>query len=408
MVDKLARPRHNPAMIASLRTCDWLTTVRVKAYLWILALLNLGTLLALGTTARNGVDRNGFLLGTDFLSFWTVGRMLQGHGRPYDQAAHVAAQQAYFTQADAFTAFFYPPSFLPFTYPLGWLPYFPALVLWLATTGALFVFAIHRWLRTFLVELPTWLLLLAFPASVIQITHGQTAFLLAGLLMLALLWLRSAPILAGMLLGLATVKPQFGLLLPLVLVLTGEWRALFSAAASALLLAGASALLFGPGIWEDWISLTRAAQTAMDAGAVGYAKMVSPFTGLMLLGVPAPAAYLIQAGVSLGIAAMLARVSWRRTYRPELGALTLVGAVLATPFVLDYDLLLLVPAMIVIAAGGWRSWEKLAVFLAFAAPAFARPIGMNLHLPLVPPIALLLFWVLWRRLRTTNEGDAHA
>ncbi len=146
----------------------------------------------------------------------------------------------------------------------------------------------------------------------------------------------------------------------------------------------------------------------MDAGAVGYAKMVSPFTGLMLLGVPAPAAYLIQAGVSLGIAAMLARVSWRRTYRPELGALTLVGAVLATPFVLDYDLLLLVPAMIVIAAGGWRPWEKLAVFLAFAAPAFARPIGMNLHLPLVPPIALLLFWVLWRRLRTRTEGDAHA
>lgn len=397
-------------MMAFLRTCDWLTTARVRAYLWILAILNLGTLLGLVTTSHDGVDRNGFLLGTDFLSFWTAGRMLHQHGNPYDQAAHIAAQQTYFTQADAFTAFFYPPSFLPFAYPLGWLPYFPALAVWLLVTGALFVFAVHRWLRAFPVEVPAWLLLLAFPASVIQITHGQTAFLSAGPLMLAMLWLRSAPIMAGVLLGLATVKPQFGLLVPLVLVLTGEWRASFSAAANALVLAAGSALLFGSEVWANWLSLTRAAQTAMDAGAVGYAKMVSPFAGLMLLGAPARAAYLVQAGVSLGIAGLLARVSWRRTYSPQLGALTLVGAVLVTPFVLDYDLLLLTPAMIVIAADGWRPWERLAVFLAFAAPAFARPIGMNLHLPLVPLIALLLFCVLWRRLRATqlNEGEADA
>jgi hypothetical protein len=109
----------------------------------------------------------------------------------------------------------------------------------------------------------------------------------------------------------------------------------------------------------------------------------------------------VQSAISVTVAAMLAMVCWRRSYTPELGALMLVGAVLVTPFVLDYDLLLLVPAMIVIAASGFRSWEKLAVFLAFAAPAFARPIGMNLHLPLVPEIAFFLFWVLWKRLRAS-------
>jgi hypothetical protein len=118
----------------------------------------------------------------------------------------------------------------------------------------------------------------------------------------------------------------------------------------------------------------------------------------------------VQAVVSVTVTVMLAAVGWRQVYTPELGALTLVGAVLVTPFVLDYDLLLLAPVMIVIVAqraqGGFRSWEKLAVFLAFAAPAFARPIAMNLHVPLVPPIACFLFWVLWRRLRTSPAPPA--
>lgn len=394
----------------SLRDADWLTVARVRAYLWIVAALNLVTLVTLAATSNRGVDRNGFLLGTDFLSFWTAGRMLGNHADVYDQSAHIAAQQAYFTQSDAFTAFFYPPMFLPFCWPLGWLPYVPALALWLVTTGALFVFAVLRWLRARAVPAPGWLLLAAFPASVIQITHGQTAFLSAGLLLLGTLWVRERPVLAGVLFGLATIKPQFGLLVPLVLVLTGEWRVIAAAAGSALALATVSALLFGKGIWPEWYALTQAAQTAMDAGSVGYAKMVSPFAAAMLLGIPAQASYIAQGTISVTVAAMLATVGWGRTYTPELGALMLVGAVLVTPFVLDYDLLLLVPAMIVIAAHGnhrgYGSWEKLAVFLAFAAPAFARPLGMHLHVPIVPEIAFFLFWVLWKRMRASAASPA--
>ena len=393
-----------------LRVADWLTPARVRAYLWILAALNLATLIALVVSSRDGVDRNGFLLGTDFLSFWTAGQMLRVDANVYDQAAHIAMQQAYFTQPDAFTAFFYPPNLLPFCWPLGLLPYFPALALWLLATGALFGYAVVCWLRARPVAAPTWLLLAAFPACVIQVTHGQTAFLSAGLLLLGTLWVRERPVLAGVLFGIATLKPQFGVLVPLVLVLTREWRVVVAAGASALTLAGATAVLFGAGTWSQWLDLTQAAQTAMAEGSVGYAKMVSPFAGMMLLGIPARLAYMGQGAVGLGVALMLASVSWRRTYTIELGALTLVGAVLVTPFALDYDLLLLAPAMIVIAAagatGGFASWEKLAVFLAFAAPAFARPLGMNLQLPIVPAIALLLFWVLWRRLRASVAPPA--
>ena len=391
-------------MGVDLRRADWLTAARARAYLWIMALLNGVTLALLLATSRNGVDRNGHLLGTDFLSFWTVGRMLIGRRDIYDQSAHIAAQQAYFTQADGFTAFFYPPTFLPFCWPLGLLDYFPALALWLVVTGALFVLAVTAWLRRFPVAAPAWLLIAAFPATLIQVTHGQTAFLSAGLLLLGALWVRERPIFSGVLFGLATVKPQFGLLVPLVLVLTGEWRVIAAAAATALALTVASAVLFGAGLWHEWYTLTRAAQTAMDAGTVGYAKMVSPFAGLMLLGVPSGLSYALQGLISAVVAAMLAQASWRRRYTAELGALMLVGAVLVTPFVLDYDMLLLAPALIVVASRGFGPWEKLALLLAFAAPAFARPIGMNLHVPIMPEAAFLLYWVLWRRLRRDRTG----
>jgi len=391
-------------MGVDLRRADWLTAARARAYLWIMALLNGVTLALLLATSRNGVDRNGHLLGTDFLSFWTVGRMLIGRRDIYDQSAHIAAQQAYFTQADGFTAFFYPPTFLPFCWPLGLLEYFPALALWLVVTGALFVLAVTAWLRRFPVAAPAWLLIAAFPATLIQVTHGQTAFLSAGLLLLGALWVRERPIFSGVLFGLATVKPQFGLLVPLVLVLTGEWRVIAAAAATALALTVASAVLFGAGLWHEWYTLTRAAQTAMDAGTVGYAKMVSPFAGLMLLGVPSGLSYALQGLISAVVAAMLAQASWRRRYTAELGALMLVGAVLVTPFVLDYDMLLLAPTLIVVASRGFGPWEKLALLLAFAAPAFARPIGMNLHVPIMPEAAFLLYWVLWRRLRRDRTG----
>ena len=392
-------------MGVDLRRADWLTAARARAYLWIMALLNGVTLALLLATSRNGVDRNGHLLGTDFLSFWTVGRMLIGRRDIYDQSAHIAAQQAYFTQADGFTAFFYPPTFLPFCWPLGLLDYFPALALWLVVTGALFVLAVTAWLRRFPVAAPAWLLIAAFPATLIQVTHGQTAFLSAGLLLLGALWVRERPIFSGVLFGLATVKPQFGLLVPLVLLLTGEWRVIAAAAATALALTVASAVLFGAALWHEWYTLTRAAQTAMDAGTVGYAKMVSPFAGLMLLGVPSGLSYALQGLISAVVAAMLAQASWRRRYTAELGALMLVGAVLVTPFVLDYDMLLLAPTLIVVASRGFGPWEKLALLLAFAAPAFARPIGMNLHVPIMPEAAFLLYWVLWRRLRRNRTGQ---
>jgi hypothetical protein len=380
-----------------LRHAAWLGAARTHGYLRLFALLNLATLLLLLATSHGGVDRNGFLLGTDFLSFWTTGHMLHAGGAVYDVAAHTAAQRGFFAQDGFHTAFFYPPPFLLACYPLGFLPYFPALGLWLLTTGAAYFAVVRLWLLRMGVAQPAWLLFAAFPPVLICITHGQSAFLVAALLGAGTLLVRDRPWLAGACFGLAAIKPQFGLLVPIVLLLTGEWRVIAGAAATALLLGGLATLAFGPTMWSDWYAVSGAAQAAMSERAVGYAKMMSLFTAAMLLGASAALAYALQIGLSLAVAGGLAWASWRRSFTPALGAAMLAGAPLATPFVLDYDMALLAFPLIWLAANGFRPWEKLVFALAFASAAFARPLAMELGLPIMPLVLVALFVVLLRR-----------
>ena len=66
----------------------------------------------------------------------------------------------------------------------------------------------------------------AFPAVFINLGHGQNGFLTAGLLGAALLSLPRRPLLSGILFGLLAYKPQFGLLIPVALLVAGQWRAI--------------------------------------------------------------------------------------------------------------------------------------------------------------------------------------
>lgn len=387
------------------REAQWLGSARVRGYLRLLGVINVATLFLVFATSQNGVDRNGFLIGTDFLSFWTTGRMLHVGGNVYDAAAHIAAQREFFMREGAFTAFFYPPSFLPFCYPLAFLPYYPALALWLLTTGAAYLAVAREWLRQAGIAQPLLVLFIAFPPVLITVTHGQTAFLVAALLGLGALLVPTRPVLAGVFFGLATIKPQFGLLVPLVLLVTGEWRVITAAGVTALLLALGSALAFGPDVWRDWLAISGAAQSAMDQGSVGYAKMQSTLAAAMLLGAPAGVAYGLQAIVSFSVATTIAWAGWRKRYTPALAALMLAGAPLATPFVLDYDMVLLAFPLIWLASAGFAPWERLVSLLAFVAPAFARPVAVELGVPIIPFVLLAFFAVLACRVLQESSGN---
>lgn len=397
-----------------LKRMDWLGAARVTGYLRLFAVLAAVMLAWLVGTSHGGVDANGYLLGSDFISFWTTGHMLFAHGDPYDGAAHIAAQRTYFSAEGAYTAFYYPPSFLPFCWPLGGLPYFPALGAWLLTTGALYLGAVRCWWERAATGVPLWLLFAAFPAVPIVVTHGQTAFLVCGLLGLGAWLVPTRPWIAGALFGLATIKPQFGLLLPLVLVATGQWRVIASACITAAALALLSAWAFGAQAWIGWLGASERAQAAMAHGQIGYGKMMSPFAGMRLIGASMGLSYAVQGLVTLAVAGLVLWACLRKgragAWTPGLAALMLAGAPLATPYVLDYDMVLLAFPMLWLVGEGLRSgfapYEKLALVLAFAAPALARPLALGFDIPVMPLVLVLFFGVVWRR--ATSEASGHS
>jgi hypothetical protein len=142
----------------------------------------------------------------------------------------------------------------------------------------------------------------------------------------------------------------------------------------------------------------------MESGAIGFGKMQSPFAAAMLLGAPLRLAYGLQTALALGVLALLALAAWRRGYSQALAAATLTGTLLTTPFVLDYDLLLLAFPLIFLSGQSLRPWEKAGAALAFVAPAFARALAMHAGVPVTPLILAALFALLIRRALETGSS----
>ena len=76
---------------------------------------------------------------------------------------------------------------------------------------------------------------------------GQNGAFTAALLVGGLLAAPKRPILAGVLFGLLTVKPQLGILIPFCLLASRNWRAFASAAVTTVTLVLLTGLAFGFG-----------------------------------------------------------------------------------------------------------------------------------------------------------------
>ena len=75
--------------------------------------------------------------------------------------------------------------------------------------------------------------------------YGQMGLVYAAICVTALRFLLTKPILASALIGLLTIKPQLGIVIPCPLLALGQWHAVASATASTLLLVAGSVAIFG-------------------------------------------------------------------------------------------------------------------------------------------------------------------
>ena len=396
--------------LAFLRDAPWLTRGRVIGY---------STALIAGTVAvmtwvlsgHGMADPMGRPVGTDFLRLWTASySLLNGEERViYDPDAFFALEKAVTQPATPdFYPWNYPPSSFLIVYPLALLPYLQSLGAWLALGLAGYLAALWRILPK---PLTLWVGL-AFPAVFWTVTHGQTSFLTTSLFCWGLLQLPRRPVLAGILFGALTFKPHLGLLLPVALVAGRHWRSVVAAALTALLSAAASAVLFGTGVWADFLASTTETRSMLESGLNfgHYYKLQSVFAAARLLGLSMPVAYSLQALVAIGAAAAVAWV-WRRpTADPEMKNAALMAATpLSTAFIFDYDLLLLAPAIAWLARKGVTDtplpYERAILVATFLVPFVSRVVGMHTHLLLAPIFIPALLTVIVRRIHVTERNS---
>lgn len=330
------------------------------------------------------VDAAGHGIPTDFVNVWAAGKLTLG-GHPasaYEWMTHKGIENAAVGyDFKGYYGWYYPPPFLAVAALLALFPYAIAYAVWVAATLSVYVVTI-RWIVGHRLG---YLLAGAFPAVLANAMVGQNGFVTASLMGGTLGFMEKRPVLAGCCLGLLTYKPHFGILFPLVLLVAKRWTVFWTAAAVALAMAALSWFAFGTAAWAGFLQLLPvASQDYLSKGFADWSKLQSVFGLVRTLGTGETVAWSLQ--ILLAAAAAVAVCLLWRTQKPfALKAAALgVGALLATPYVYLYDLVVLaVPVAFLIRLAlkdGFLRGEAVALALAaaliFIFPLVKWPVGL--------------------------------
>ena len=292
----------------------------------------------------------------------------------------------------------YPPSYLLLLAPFGLLGFLASYAAFQVATATALVAALVVGAKR---RPSAWIIAAAAllsPAAVDNIGSGQNAFLIAALLIAGFRLLDSRPVLAGMVLGLLTVKPQFALVAPIALVAAGQWRALLAAAGSAFFLVVVSAAILGVDAWNLWLQQVLSNLAASNAQWTRYGRLWgdSTWTCAILLGASPVAASVAQWTSTLFAAGTVAVVFRRLSGETARLIVILAATAFAAPYWSFYDAVLLAVAGLLWAAdrsaaegAAWAWIVALALWLIpVASPPLLTPAGRLI--PLVIAIFLAL------------------
>ena len=380
----------------------WMTAHRARAYCRVITIMTGVMLLLRIAGGLLHLGPFGFALSSDFVSFWAASRLaLDGHPADvYVPAVHWPVQRAVLGPDIGYSAFFYPPIWLLFCLPLALLPFWVSLAVYLVLT-ALAYWCVLRLVLP-MADSAIW----AFPAVALNVIFGQNGLQSTALYGLGLLLLARWPVLSGFCFACLAYKPHLGLVLPIALLVLGQWRAAAAATIGVLLLALASLALFGWQTWKNFLAGLPLSRQILENGLVNNIAWASVFRAVRELGGSVKTAYVAQLLVA-GLAVSLMVLILRRSPNAVTAAVPL-AALLCTPFLLAYDLALLAVPLAWLtlqgAAQGFLQGEKVAIALGFLLPVLAV-LGSKLALPWLAPLILIgLFIVVLRRV---NFVDHH-
>jgi len=340
----------------------------------------------------------------DFSWIWLSSKLASSGSitQVYDYSDFSAAQATIFGPGTCIIEYFdYPPTLLLFTYPLGLVSYSTAFAIWIAATLLLYLAAVYA-------IIPRRAAVVAAVTSVpvlVNVLLGHNGFLTAGLIGLALALMERRPWVSGILLGLLTYKPQFGILFPFALLASRNWRVVLGAAAASVLFGLAAAVAFGFEAWPAFIGALAERASALNEDPTLNLPLVSALGFLRMRGVDAHTAWTVQLAIT-AVVALAVGAFWARSFSYPLKAATLaIGSILAAPHAIGYDLCILsIAAAFLVKDGlsrGFLPGERMIMLMCWAG--LILPIG-----PIPTIICVILLALAARRAVVWGEGTLMA
>jgi hypothetical protein len=389
MKSKISRRLFEFIAVALLCICLGLYIAELKSS-WIPKLLS-------ESPVSYKINKN---IGTEFRIFWTASYMAL-HGELsdiYDNPKFEAAEKR-LTGTEKGHVWLYPPPFLLMVLPLSLLPFLASLGLWLAVTLSCYLLILRRICPQPYVIL--WMVF--FPAIVSNFLVGHNGFLSGTLLGGGLLVMNSYPILAGILFGLSFYKPQLGILILLALLAGRRWNILGITAISGAAIGIASALIFGPDTWLEFLqNLPMAAQLTNSPRF--WAKMPTIYATARAAGIGSSIAWTLQGIMMVGVMAGVYWVWSGNARAASRASILILGILLFTRYAFIYDYAILaIPLAWLWQEGqttGWLSLEKPLLLYSWVMPAISSLMLSTVHWPLgvlLLPTTMALFILVLRR-----------
>jgi hypothetical protein len=160
-------------------------------------------------------------------------------------------------------------------------------------------------------------------------------------------------------------------------------------------------LFWGWPVWQAFIdSLPLTRDVVLEQGRTGWYKIMSPFSAVRMWGGSIPAAYAVQSLFTVAAIAAVAFLSLRDNAKLRNAAVA-ATVILSTPYVLDYDFVVLGLGIAWLwldgEEEGFLPWDRTLMALVWVAPLAARQIAHFTYLPVGLATVLVMLAIPLRR-----------
>ena len=416
MIAKVKTSPTEPAQAWMTSAAASLTPSRIRAQAIVLA-ISLWGVVAVDFATPGLLDRAGNIKFQDFLPSYISARLIE-QGRAtelYNEQAAADAMQAVVRQPNRVRLpNLYGPQVGLFFVPLARFSFPIAARIWVAASLFVYFGCLSLMWRSCPTLRPhsatVAICAVAFPPLFHFFVRGQNSALVLACFTAAFLTLRADHSwLAGVTLGFLFFKPQFLVAIPIVLLLARAWKEF----AGLVVAAGAqwafTRIYFGPAVMRAYFDALRHVSRGGVELSLAPIQMHSLRSFWSLL-IPWPEVALALYVLSSMAVIAMATAVWKSPapLAIRFSALTLT-AVLVNPHLFVYDLLVLVPMLLLLvdwtlihAQFALSPALRLLFYFAYVLPLFG-PLSRWTHVQLSVPAFAALLWVLWRGCRTASE-----